>query len=70
MTKDDAIKAIEGERAAVVKWLRDEADARFLSSEKTIDPFMKQYHHTRGMAVAIAADHIERGEHDMPQEKA
>jgi len=59
----DSVSQAPDEREAIVRWLREEADMRFRLSDDSHDAGAMQYNHTRGMAVAMAADAIERGAH-------
>jgi hypothetical protein len=60
--------AMGSEREQIVKFLRDEQDMRFRLATDSASPDAKHYNHTRGIAIAMAADAIEVGDH-LPTER-
>lgn len=54
---------VENERAAVVAWLRAEADLRFLAAQGRASDRVGEYNHTRAVAMQMAANAIEAGNH-------
>ena len=61
-------RTMEAEREAIVHWLRSEQEMRFRLSDDSQDAGAKRYNYTRGTAIEIAADAIERGDH-LPSEQ-
>lgn len=59
MTNNDT----PAEREAIVRWLRAEQEMRFRLAADSNSPDSKHYNYTRGIAIAMAADGIEAGEH-------